>query len=339
MLNDTYMQAKAEFGIITSLPFAGEEPEPEDEPEAIIVTYDRLGGARETRIGGKKETPTFPLRLTQAQRRAVAGLLPDLWPRLLLDHTNQRTLQFTLDEMKQIARAARAAEPKASTGMERNSLRHVVDAAERTMEKFAKGKIHRIPASERLYQLKITLKDVEPPIWRRIQVKDCSLDKLHEHVQTSMGWTNSHLHQFKINDVIYGDPQLLYEGWEDETLPVNSLRTRISKIVPEDGKRLRFAYEYDFGDGWEHEVLFEGCLRAEKGVRYPVCVEGERACPPEDVGGTYGYQEYLEAMADPEHEEHESWMEWRGPFDPEAFDAKAATREMRRGLPNWREME
>jgi hypothetical protein len=287
----------------------------------------------------KAEKPTFPLCLTQAQRRAVAGLLPHLHPHLLLDQANQRTLHLTLDEMKEIAEACRAAIPKAQTGMERNSLRHVVDAAERAVEKFGKGKIHRIPASERLYQFKITLKEIEPLIWRRIQVKDGTLDKLHEHIQTSMGWTNSHLHQFTINGVIYGDPQLLYEGWQDETLPVNSLRTRISKIVPEDGSRFRFDYEYDFGDGWEHEVLFEGCLRAEKGRRYPICVEGERACPPEDVGGVGGYQEYLEAMADPKHEEHADYYEWRGPFDPEEFDAQAATKMMRRGLPNWREEE
>ena len=113
----------------------------------------------------------------------------------------------------------------------------------------------------------------------------------------------------------------------------------MSTIIPEDGKRIRFEYEYDFGDGWEHEVLFEGCLHARKGGRYPVCVEGERACPPEDVGGTSGYEEYLGAMADPEHEEHESFMKWRGPFDPEAFDAAATTRQMRRGLPDWRREE
>jgi hypothetical protein len=339
MLNDSYKKAKADLGIITSLPFSGEEPEPEEEPEAVIVTYDRSGEAHETRIGGKREAATFPLRLTQAQRRVVAAILPDLHSRLLLDQTNQRTLQFTLVEMKEIAEACRAAVSQAPTGTERNSLHHVVDAAERAMEKSAQGKIHRIPASERLYQFKITLKDIEPPIWRRIQVKDCRLDKLHEHIQTAMGWTNSHLHQFTITGVIHGDPQLLYEGWEDETPPVNSLRTEVSRIIPEDGSRFAFTYEYDFGDGWEHEVLFEGCLRAEKGARYPLCVEGERACPPEDVGGTHGYEEYLEAMADPKHEEHEEFMEWRGPFNPEAFDAQATTRRMQRGLPNWRKEE
>jgi len=196
----------------------------------------------------------------------------------------------------------------------------------------------KIPAGT-IFQFKITLKEIKPPIWRRIQTKDCTLEKLHEHIQTAMGWTNSHLHQFEIDGVRYGDPELLMEGFEDETPPVNSLRTKVSKMLPKDGKRFHFDYEYDFGDGWEHEIVFEGCLQAEKGTRYPVCVEGARACPPEDVGGTGGYEEYLEALADPKHEEHESYLEWRGPFDPEAFDAKAVTKRMRRGLPNWREME
>ena len=189
-----------------------------------------------------------------------------------------------------------------------------------------------------ILQFKITLIEIEPPIWRRIQVKDCTLDKLHEHIQTSMGWTNSHLHHFSIDDQLYGDPMLMEETF-DEMGYQDSTNTKLSDILPKSGRRLRFTYEYDFGDGWEHEVLFEGCLRAEKGARYPLCVEGERACPPEDVGGTYGYQEYLEAMADPEHEEHDSYVEWSGPFDPEAFDAQTATDTMRRGLPNWREEE
>jgi len=194
-------------------------------------------------------------------------------------------------------------------------------------------------SSTTVFQFKITLKGIAPPVWRRIQTKGCTLDKLHEHIQTAMGWTNSHLHQFKIGGVVYGDPQWLYEGWEDETPPVNSLLTKLSKIVPKGGKRFRFGYEYDFGDGWEHEILFEGFLSAKKGVRYPLCVDGERACPPEDVGGTYGYQEYVKAMANPKHKQHKEFMEWSGPFDPEKFDAKAATKEMRKGLPDWRSEE
>ncbi len=281
------------------------------------------------------DEPTFPLRLTAAQRCVIAKLVPALGPQLRLDCFNGRTLQLTLGELKEVAQACRAA--KASNGMERNSLRHVTDAVKEAVDKFSEGNIYRIPAGERLYQFKITLKGIQPPIWRRIQVKDCSLDKLHEHIQTAMGWTNSHLHQFMIGGVLHGDPDLLCEGWEDEIQPVDSLHTRISTIVPEDAKPFRFEYEYDFGDDWQHEILFEGCLRAERGARYPLCLEGARACPPEDVGGIPGYEEYLAGMADPEHEEHESFRRWRGRFDPEKFDADKATKRMRRGLPDWRQ--
>jgi hypothetical protein len=280
------------------------------------------------------EEPAFPIRLTEAQRRVIAKLVPDLGPRLHLDCANGRTLRLSRAELREIAQACRAAKP--SNGMERNSLRHVTDAVEGAVGKFREGNIHRIPASKRLYQFKITLRGVRPPIWRRIQVKDCSLDKLHEHIQTAMGWTNSHLHQFTIGGVLHGDPDLLCEGWEDEVQPVDSVHTKISSIIPEDGRPFRFEYMYDFGDSWEHEVLFEQCLRAERGARYPLCTGGARACPPEDVGGISDYEEYLEAMADPQHEQHESFMEWRGPFDPERLDPDKATRRMRRGLSDWR---
>jgi hypothetical protein len=113
----------------------------------------------------------------------------------------------------------------------------------------------------------------------------------------------------------------------------------VSDIVPQSGKRFVFKYEYDFGDGWEHEVLFEGCLEPEKGKKYPVCLEGKRACPPEDVGGVWGYEDFLGAIADPKHERHEEFMDWNGPFDPDDFDPKKTTREMKKGLPDWRKME
>ena len=193
----------------------------------------------------------------------------------------------------------------------------------------------KIPAGT-VFQFKITMQGIEPPIWRRIQTKECTLDKLHEHIQTAMGWTNSHLHQFKIDGVPYGDPQLFSEGMEGETQPANSLRTKLSKIIPSDGKRFSFDYEYDFGDGWEHEILFEGFVPVEKGARYPLCLEGERACPPDDVGGTCGYQDYVKAMANPRHKRHKEFLEWNGPFDPEKFDAQAATKAMRKGVFDWR---
>ena len=183
-----------------------------------------------------------------------------------------------------------------------------------------------------LYQFKITLLGYKPLIWRRIQVQDCTLDKLHEHIQTAMGWTNSHLHQFVIREKRYGDPGLM-----DDLDCLDSTATMVSEILPKHGKRYAFKYDYDFGDGWEHEVLYEGSPSVEKGKRYPICLEGERACPPEDIGGVWGYAAYLEALAEPKHELHEEYMEWNGPFDPNDFDSKKATKAMKKGLPNWRD--
>lgn len=335
MLNEEYKKAKADFGIITSLPFGGEGPESPEEEEAVIMTYDRSGKAHQTWIGSKKE-PTFAVNLTHAQRKVLADVLPALADRLKTAEAASRTIHFTLKEVGEIAAKCQTRIPRAR-GAVRNSLRHITEAAAKAIEN-SQG-IGGIPAAERVYQFRIKLKGIKPPIWRRIQTKDCTLDKLHEHIQTAMGWTNSHLHQFKIDGVIHGDPGLLYEGWQDETPPVNSRRLKISKILPKDGKRFVFTYEYDFGDGWEHEVLFEGCLRAETGTRYPLCVEGERACPPEDVGGIGGYKEYLKTLSDPDNKGWDEMSDWRGPYRPEHFDAQTATKEMRKGLPNWREME
>ena len=191
-------------------------------------------------------------------------------------------------------------------------------------------------AAKHIFQFKITLLESQPPIWRRIQVEDCTLDKLHEHIQTAMGWTNSHLHQFEITDQRYGDPDLLEEDFEEFGY-INSTHTKISQILPKDRTRFRFIYEYDFGDDWLHEVLFEGCPKPQPRKKYPLCLEGERACPPEDVGGIGGYAEFLEALADPQHEEHAAFLQWSGPFNPDEFDAQAATKAMKEGLPNWRD--
>jgi hypothetical protein len=276
------------------------------------------------------------LLLTHAQRKAVADLLPNLANRLKLDQKNSRTISFTTKEIETIEEKAEASRSHAPNGMVRNSLRHIVDLATKALEE-STG-IGSIPSSERLYQFKITLLESDPPIWRRIQVKNCTLEKLHEHIQTAMGWTNSHLHRFEVDGERYGDPELLDDGFEDFEF-IDSTVTKISDVVPKDGNRFHFLYEYDFGDGWEHEVLFEGCLRAEKGARYPLCVEGERNCPPEDVGGVWGYAEYLQAIADPKNEQHDDYLQWRGPFDPEGFDAEKTTKAMRRGLPNWRQQQ
>jgi hypothetical protein len=192
--------------------------------------------------------------------------------------------------------------------------------------------------ADSVYQFKITLVESRPPIWRRIQVPDGTLDQLHEHIQTAMGWTNSHLHHFMIGEQRYGDPDLMQENFEDMGYE-DSTTTRISDILPKTGRRFRFRYEYDFGDSWDHEVLCEGVVRAEPKVRYPLCLEGERACPLEDCGGIWGYADFVQAIQDPDHEQHEELLEWvGGSFDPEEFDPAKATKAMRKGLPDWRSM-
>jgi hypothetical protein len=285
---------------------------------------------------GNQRRRHHPVSFTSAQRIVIAEFLPEFSGRMRLDESNQRMVSLTLDELNVIAKTAGPAIRQANSGMKRNSLRHVLDITQRAIEHF-QG-IGMIPVKDRIYQFRITLKDVKPPIWRRIQLRDCTLDKFHERIQTAMGWTNSHLHHFQINNVRYGDPWLLEESFE-ELHYEDSRETTLSKILPKSGERFHFNYEYDFGDSWWHDVLFEGCLKVQPCERYPLCLEGERACPPEDVGGTSGYREFLETLADPEDDQHEQFMAWiGGRFDPEKFDGEKATKRMRRGLPDWRKL-
>src|SRR5437016_5804759 len=209
----------------------------------------------------------FPVKLTQAQRKVIAEIVPELADRLKIDEKPQRTIQLTVAELKAIKTKAGKAVLRLITGNVRNSLRRVTELMTHAIER-SKG-IGAIPVSERVYQFKMTLKESHPPIWRRIQVKDGTLDKLHEQIQTAMGWTNSHFHHFKIGDQFYGDPMLMQENFEELNYE-ESTSTKLSNILPKTGKQFEFIYEYDFGDSWYHEVLFEGCVRVERGKKYPV---------------------------------------------------------------------
>ena len=172
-----------------------------------------------------------------------------------------------------------------------------------------------------VYQLKITLQGSKPPIWRRIQVRgSTTLAKLHAILQIVMGWTDSHLHQFIVGDVYYGIPD---PDWGDEVK--SERRVKLGHIVARVNDRL--VYEYDFGDSWAHTIVVEQVLVPEPGTTYPVCLTGKRACPPEDVGGIWGYAEFLEAIRDPRHPEHATMLQWvGGHFDPQAFDVAAVNR-------------
>jgi hypothetical protein len=176
-------------------------------------------------------------------------------------------------------------------------------------------------ASDLIYQLRVTLENIQPPIWRRIQVQgDFSLPRLHAVLQIVMGWTNSHLHGFRVNGQYYGEPDPDYDGLLDV---IDERQVRLSQIAPDVGSH--FVYEYDFGDSWDHELVVEQILSPQKEVQYPLCMDGNRACPPEDVGGVGGYAEFLAAIHNPRHPEHAEWIQWvGGKFDPEAFDLQSA---------------
>ena len=170
-------------------------------------------------------------------------------------------------------------------------------------------------SNQTVYQLKITLKNIRPPIWRRVVVKSSTtLQQLHLIVQAAMGWDNYHMHSFSIAGIDYGQPQPEYDFNVREEKTV-----KLSQVVV--GEKFKFSYTYDFGDSWEHEILVEKELPYSPETNYPVCITGKRACPPEDCGGSWGYAELLEIITNPSHPEYEERIEWVGEsFEPNVFD-------------------
>ena len=300
-----------------------------DGPETVFFRLKRT----------KKASETYPLKLTQQQRETLlqftqlsqslktkieqAGegtqVVPVIW----------NELHKLNDETGQAAVYAPSADKKRLMAVMSRVVKFFEEEHAEVFDLEAPTTSKRRPTkSDLLFQFKITLLDIKPAIWRRIQVPDCTLADLHEYIQAAFGWENCHLHQFEIDGVRYSQPAPdggdFGTDFEDET------DVLLIKLLPKSAKRIRWVYEYDFGDGWRHEILFEGFPPIDPKTKAPLCLEGGRACPPEDCGGPPGYEDYLAAVADPQHEQHEELLEWRGPFDPEAFDAKKVTREIRK---------
>ncbi len=173
-----------------------------------------------------------------------------------------------------------------------------------------------------VFQLKVTLRGVRPLIWRRFLVPSTiTLDRLHSAIQFVMGWTDSHLHEFQAGDLRYGTADPDFDA--DEV--VSEKRTRLHQVLEHPKDRL--LYVYDFGDDWQHDIILEKIVPREPGMKYPYVLAGKRACPPEDVGGAWGYEEFLRTIRNPKHPEYENMLEWcGGSFGPEAFDAQALNR-------------
>jgi len=196
-------------------------------------------------------------------------------------------------------------------------LRQLRDQTPPSKRKRRPASVAGIAASTSIYQLKVTLRDSHPAIWRRIQVADTILlPHLHGILQLAMGWTNSHLHSFRVGKITYAEPSA------DDFYPVIDYRSvRLNRIAP--AVKDCFVYLYDFGDSWEHDVVVEEILQAEMGTRYPRCLDGQRACPPEDVGGVWGYADFVTAIRNPRNPEHAEMLAWAGgAFDPDKFDLR-----------------
>ena len=211
----------------------------------------------------------------------------------------------------------------------------------RTEKRTRRGTKPAQPAQ--VHELKITLLRSKPAIWRRIAVpSDIRLSDLHAVIQIVMGWTNSHLHQFVVRyprpkpaqgaiaalvhsgqweelakymqrDRCWSDPRMEIEETEDER------KAKLCELAP--AVKSKLIYEYDFGDGWDHQIEVVKIGPPAEGINYPLCLKGKLACPPDDCGGIWGYYDMLEALKDPKHERHEELVEWiGGEFDPERFD-------------------
>jgi hypothetical protein len=177
------------------------------------------------------------------------------------------------------------------------------------------------------YQLKVVLLDSEPPIWRRLQVPgDACLDWLHAVLQVAIGWTNSHLHAFVVGEARYSDTRHHFAEFEGDPEILEARQHTLRQIAPHEQDV--FGYEYDFGDSWEHEITVEKLLQPDAAAATTaLCLEGARACPPEDCGGIWGYANLLKALKNRRHPEHKTMKEWLGrEWDAEAFDQEKINR-------------
>jgi Plasmid pRiA4b ORF-3-like protein len=284
----------------------------------------------------KKLVERFPLSFSQAERETVLDRgRSELGP-AVTRHLRNLPLgsQVISLSRKEVARLYEVAEYEALRAgfWEEDSqqkqiligvLNKILDVLDGVSEGPAAGTASDSAKSDPIYQFKITLVGSDPPIWRRIQVEDGTLEELHEHIQAAMGWEDAHMHEFKIVGELYRNLEMLEDF--DSSAQDSNLTTLSSLLAPHR-RRLPFTYVYDFGDEWTHEILLEGCVVREPRVKYPRCVEGERACPPEDIGGIWGYYELLERSDDDDDAEDGPWC---GPFDADKFDPKKASQQMR----------
>ncbi len=276
---------------------------------------------------------SLELKLSEAQRHTIlkyTEVPAILAERLAAKGTGAKATQFTLDELDDLFDHVAESVYRAK-GNERQKVLRIAEKVSKllgsTIDPAETPKRRLATSSDSVFQLKIALRAIDPPIWRRVQTKDCTLEELHALIQVTMGWEFEHLYRFIIGGVEYSDLEM---ASDDEV--GDACDTKLSEVLPIQNRRPRFQYEYDFGDGWIHQLIVEERFPPVEGVKYPICVAGQRACPPEDCGGPWSYADFVETISNPDHEKHEETLEWVGDgCDPEAFDIEAVNKELATG--------
>ncbi len=262
---------------------------------------------------------------TKTSNRSVVGSMNDFIKHI--EYRPDLTAELSLTQL-----AARLANTPCRAGR-----RDPIWPDRQTCEAFARTQPDAPTTTGTIHHLKITLRSVKPPVWRRIQVPSATpLNELSPILEAAMGWMGGHLHSFEADNVRYEPPDP--DGFFDSPLfrSTNESTVTLAQVLPIEKAKMR--WDYDFGDGWEHDIVVEQIGVQDADLTYPRCEDGRRACPPEDCGGPWGYEELLEALGDPTHERHIELSEWAPPdFDPAIFNSDETPRDMQspRPLHGW----
>ncbi|HLN26930.1 MAG TPA: plasmid pRiA4b ORF-3 family protein [Gemmataceae bacterium] len=302
--------------------------------KGIAATVDKQHvperGGPAVKLDRASATEPHRLDLSEAQRHTIlkyAGLPAQLAERFENADAKAKGVEFNLDELDELLDYVEGSVYRAK-GNERQKVLRIADKVSNLLgSKIDARLVPKRPFSKKVdsvFQIKVTLCGIDPLIWRRLQTKDCTLEELHSLIQITMGWEFEHLYSFDIGGVEYTDAEA---PSGDEAGDASAVR--LSDVLPVENRRPRFIYVYDFGDDWTHQLIVEERFPPHEGAPYPICLAGQRACPPEDCGGPWGYGDMLEVIQDKDHDRYDEIREWLGEeFDPEAFDINKVNREL-----------
>jgi hypothetical protein len=274
-----------------------------------------------SRQGGDGNSPgAISVNLSKVQRKYLAELRPKLAESFAIDQTGMRSVALPIDSLIELA-AGLELRKQTESGSRKNAATKSLKAIEKATLEYC-DRLTRVGV---VYRLRIELNNLEPAVWRRIEIPDCTLFTLHDAIQSVMGWDDDHMFAFSIGGTdYYGSPM---GGSTGRGQGKNAEKYTLSDVM--GNRKGKFNYEYDFGDSWNHTILVED-VSTQPVIDVAKCLAGENACPPEDCGGIYGYYELCEALRDPDlSADDDERLEWYEDFDPTSFEVDRATGRLR----------